>query len=74
MPKVAAAASDKEKREAMAEEMRKFKRGELHSGSRRGPVVKDRDQAIAIGLSVSRQSRESRKMSRGSRKLSRRAR
>lgn len=31
--------------------MREFKEGELHSGSKKGPVVKDREQAIAIALS-----------------------
>lgn len=34
----------------MREEMGKFKRGELHSGSKKGPVVKKRKQAVAIGL------------------------
>ena len=32
--------------------MHEFKEGELHSGSKKGPIVKDRDQAIAIALSV----------------------
>lgn len=31
--------------------MHKFKHGELHSGSKKGPVVKNRKQAIAIMLS-----------------------
>lgn len=31
--------------------MHEFKEGELHSGSKKGPIVKDRDQAIAIALS-----------------------
>ena len=31
--------------------MREFKEGKLHSGSKKGPVVKDREQAIAIALS-----------------------
>lgn len=31
--------------------MHEFKEGELHSGSKSGPVVKSRKQAIAIGLS-----------------------
>jgi len=31
--------------------MHKFKKGELHSGSKHGPKVKDRKQAIAIALS-----------------------
>lgn len=34
--------------------MSKFKRGKLHSGSKRGPVVKNRAQAIAIALSEER--------------------
>ena len=33
------------------EVMSKFKAGELHSGSKKGPEVKDRRQAIAIMLS-----------------------
>lgn len=45
----------------MAEEMGKFKKDELHSGSKTGRVVKSRKQAIAIGLSESGQSRKSRK-------------
>ena len=61
MPKLAKSASKKAKQEAMHEEMGKFKRGTLHSGSRTGPVVKDRDQAVAIGLSVSGQSRKNKR-------------
>lgn len=34
--------------------MGEFKRGKLHSGSKKGPVVKSRKQAIAIGLSEMR--------------------
>lgn len=33
------------------EVMHKFKKGDLHSGSKKGPVVKNRQQAIAIMLS-----------------------
>lgn len=33
------------------EVMHKFKHGNLHSGSKKGPKVKDRKQAIAIMLS-----------------------
>lgn len=36
------------------EVMHKFKRGELHSGSKKGPKVKNRKQAIAIMLSEKR--------------------
>jgi hypothetical protein len=38
--------------------MGEFKSGELHSGSKTGPVVKSRDQAIAIGLSEARKARK----------------
>ncbi len=31
--------------------MREYKAGELHSGSAKGPVVKNRKQAVAIALS-----------------------
>lgn len=34
--------------------MHEFKHGELHSGSKKGPKVKSRKQAIAIGLSEQR--------------------
>lgn len=40
----------------MQTEMHKFKAGELHSGSKSGPVVKSRKQAIAIGLSEARRA------------------
>lgn len=44
-------------KQKMAQEMRKFKGGTLHSGSKTGPVVKNRRQAIAIGLSESGQAK-----------------
>ena len=49
--------------------MHEYKRGQLHSG-KGGPVVKDRKQAIAIGLSSQRRAQgkgrsPARKMSRG---------
>ena len=31
--------------------MKEFKSGTLHSGSKKGPVVKNRKQAIAIAMS-----------------------
>jgi hypothetical protein len=37
-------------RAGVKKEMGKFKRGALHLGSKKGPVVKDRKQAIAISL------------------------
>lgn len=36
--------------------MGEFKRGELHSGSKKGPVVKNPKQAVAIALSEARQA------------------
>lgn len=37
-----------------SEVMHKWKKGELHSGSKSGPKVKSRKQAIAIKLSEAR--------------------
>lgn len=34
--------------------MKEYKSGELHSGSKKGPLVKNRAQAIAIGMSEAR--------------------
>ncbi|NBW11487.1 MAG: hypothetical protein EBR82_26000 [Caulobacteraceae bacterium] len=39
--------------------MGEYKRGMLHSGSKKGPKVKSRKQAIAIALSEARQAGES---------------
>jgi hypothetical protein len=36
--------------------MREYKKGDLRSGSKEGPVVKSQDQAIAIALSEQEQS------------------
>lgn len=37
-------------RAGVRQEMRKFKAGTLHSGSKKGPVVTSRKQAVAIAL------------------------
>lgn len=42
----------------VAKVMHEFKAGELHSGSKHGPAVKSRAQAIAIGLSEARAAGE----------------
>ena len=34
--------------------LHEFKEGELHSGSKKGPVVKNRKQAVAIAISESK--------------------
>ena len=44
------------KKAKMTTAMEDFKAGKMHSGSKKGPVVKSRKQAIAIGLSQSGQS------------------
>lgn len=36
--------------------MNEWKTGELHSGSKKGPVVKNQKQAIAIALSEARKA------------------
>lgn len=41
--------------------MGEFKRGTLHSGSPKGPIVKKRGQAIAIALSEANMSKKRRK-------------
>ena len=37
--------------------MHEFKEGELHSGSKKGPKVTSRKQAVAIALSESRKKK-----------------
>lgn len=44
-------------KEVVHTEMHKWKHGTLHSGSKHGPLVKSRKQAIAIALSESGQSK-----------------
>jgi len=43
------------------EVMHKFKHGELHSGSKKGPKVKSRPQAIAIMMSEKRAAKGGKK-------------
>jgi hypothetical protein len=38
--------------------MHEWKEGKLHSGSKKGPIVKNRRQAIAIALSESRKGKK----------------
>lgn len=42
----------------MKKVMKEFKEGKLHSGSKKGPIVKKRDQAEAIGLSEQRKGKK----------------
>jgi hypothetical protein len=38
--------------------IREFDRGELHSGSKTGPIVKNKKQALAIGYSEARRKKK----------------
>jgi len=51
MPKLKKSAPKKAKKARVEEEMKKFKKGSLHSGSKKGPLVTNEKQAIAIALS-----------------------
>ncbi len=63
MPKPRTKAGKKAK---VAKVMREFKAGKLPSGSKKGPKVKSKKQAIAIALSESGQSKK--KSKRGKRR------
>src|SRR5580765_5456975 len=47
-----------EKKAAVQTVMHEFKHGEMHSGSKQGPKVKSRKQAVAIAMSESNQSKK----------------
>lgn len=49
--------SEKRRRAKVARTMGEFGRGMLHSGSKKGPVVRSRKQAIAIALSQARRGK-----------------
>ncbi len=57
MPFLKKKKNESTEQQAVRTEMHKRKRGTLHSGSKKGPVVKDRKQAIAIGLSEARKAK-----------------
>ncbi len=59
MPKLKSSAPKAAKKARVEDEMKKWKVGKLHSGSKTGPVVKSQKQAIAISLSESGQSKRS---------------
>jgi hypothetical protein len=61
MPKLKKTSSKKAKKQRMTEEMRKFSEGSLHSGSKKGPIVTNPKQAIAISLSESGQSNKNKR-------------
>ena len=41
--------------------MKEYKEGKLHSGSKKGPIVKSKKQALAIGLSEQRKKDKKKK-------------
>jgi len=41
--------------------MKEYSEGKLHSGSKKGPVVKSKKQAVAIAMSESGMSKKSKK-------------
>ena len=55
------------KRGKIKKVMHEFKHGELHSGSKHGPMVMDRKQAVAIAMSESGMSKKKRGKHRGRR-------
>jgi hypothetical protein len=57
MPKLKPNAPKKAQQKRVTSELSKFKEGSLHSGSKQGPKVTDRKQAIAIALSEAGLSR-----------------
>ena len=51
MPKLKPSAPKQAQQTRVKDELSKFEAGSLHSGSKNGPQVTDRKQAIAIALS-----------------------
>ena len=39
--------------------MKEYKEGKLHSGSKKGPVVKKKSQAVAIAMSEAKMTKKS---------------
>ena len=58
------AVSKKKAAKKVAKVMHEFKAGTLHTGSNKGPIVKNRKQAIAIALSEAGSKRPMKKSTR----------
>jgi hypothetical protein len=52
--------ADKKGAKKVAKVMKEYGKGELHSGSKNGPVVTSKKQAVAIALSEAGQSKKKR--------------
>ena len=52
---------DKKPQSKVAKVLNEYAEGDLHSGSKKGPKVTNRKQAIAIGLSEARKAKKKRK-------------
>lgn len=48
--------ANKKKESKIEKVMHEYKEGSLHSGSKKGPMVKSRKQAVAIALSEARKA------------------
>lgn len=46
------------KQEKIKKVMKEYEAGELHSGSKKGPKVKSKSQALAIGYSEAKKSKK----------------
>ena len=53
--------ASKQKPVKIGKVMKEYKAGELHSGSKSGPVVKSRKQAIAIAMSEANMTKKKKK-------------
>lgn len=51
-------AETKKQKKKMKKVMKEYKEGKLHEGSKKGPLVKNPKQAIAIGLSEAKISKK----------------
>lgn len=48
----------KEKEKKIKKVIKEYDRGELHSGSKKGPIVKNKKQALAIGYSEAKKGKK----------------
>lgn len=46
------------KKSKVGKVMQEYKKGKLHSGSKKGPVVKSKKQALAIGISEAKKGKK----------------